>query len=312
MKGLSSTFTAVATLLALGCSGSQPRAQAAAEPVAEAPAAEVAEQQHETEDEGAKTADAPVEAESEEREVAAPEPEDVIATLADTCHSWCEGLGGRCSKAQVESCRLSFCAQYVPQEPACATVVRAAFDCAEAHRDVLLCSNVVSESCGRKFTAIDECVAAGGARAAEAEPGVEVPEGWAPFRASDPGFTALMPAGVEATTEEGVRRWVARAGAATYEIALQPAPPEKKLNQQAFLRMASRLLGPCAGRMKLFSLIERDTHTLMHFQSRCPDGSQERGALYVEGSQLYTIRARWTEGENVHADTFAYSFERER
>jgi hypothetical protein len=245
---------------------------------------------------------------------AASEPKEPAANtepLAQACKKMCDSLSSKCSKDQVKSCHLSYCAKYVTDQAVCDPAARAAFDCAQTQKDFLLCSNVVPESCAKKFMAVDKCSATGVAPEKEKE-GNEIPAGWARYDSRDARFTVIMPKGVETKTENGNKVWTATAGSTSYDISLQPAPNETKFDNKSFLRIATKLLGRCADKLKLNALVEKDTHTLIHFRTVCPDKTQQRGVMYVEGKEFFVARARWGEGPNPDTDTFAYSFERKK
>jgi hypothetical protein len=174
-----------------------------------------------------------------------------------------------------------------------------------------VCSNVISESCAKPFRAAEKCIATGVAPADLAPP-KEIPDGWARYESPDAGFSVALPPGVETKSEGGVKTWSAKDGAATYEITLGPPPPEKKFDQKAFVRIGTKLLGKCAPKMKLFAMVEKPESTLIHYRTVCPDKTQERGELFVQGNDYFVLRARWGEGANPNADAFAFTFVRKK
>src|SRR6185503_4954076 len=118
-----------------------------------------------------------------------------------------------------------------------------------------------------------------------------VPDGWVRYEANDAQFSVLMPKGVEAKTEGGVRSWTAKSGEVIYSITLQAPPAEKKFDQKAFLRIATKLLGRCGDKMKLFAIVEKDDRSMIQYKTVCADKTQERGMLYVQGQDYFVIRA---------------------
>jgi len=223
----------------------------------------------------------------------------------------CEAQAPKCSAEQVKGCRHNYCSRYAGAPDVCEPSARAALECAQNQPDFLLCSNVVPEGCAKKFRAIEKCISTGEPPPPEAE-GPKMPDGWARYEANDAAFSVLMPKGVEAKTEGGVRSWTAKSGEVTYSISLQAPPAEKKFDQKAFLRIAMKLLGRCQDKMKLFAIVEKEDRSMIQYKTVCPDKSQERGMLYVQGQDYFVIRARWNDAPNPDADTFAFSFVRKK
>jgi hypothetical protein len=236
---------------------------------------------------------------------AAPTPVGVL------CEKMCDAQAPKCSAEQVKGCRHNYCSRYAGAPDACEPSARAALECAQNQPDFLLCSNVVPESCAKKFFAIEKCLQTGVAPPPEAE-GPKIPDGWARYEAKDAAFSILMPKPVEAKTEGGVKSWTAKAGEATYSITLQAPPPEKKFDQKTFLRVALKLLGRCGDKMKLFAIVEKEDRSMIQYKTVCPDKTQERGMLYVQGQDYFIIRSRFGEAPNPDADTFAFSFVRNK
>jgi len=227
------------------------------------------------------------------------------------CEKMCDAQAPKCSAEQVKNCRHNYCSRYSGAPDVCEPSARAALECAQSQPDALLCSNVVPSICAKKFFAIEKCLSTGVAPPPDAE-GPKVPDGWSRYEANDAAFSVLMPKGVETKTETGVKSWTAKAGDATYSITLQPPPPEKKFDQKAFLRIATKLLGRCGDKMKLFAIVEKEDRSMIQYKTVCPDKSQERGMLYVQGQDYFIVRARWNDAPNPDADTFAYSFLRKK
>jgi hypothetical protein len=292
------TYRSLSSLLALvalvACGGQKPAETAPAPTGEPAPAPASSEPSPETTAAPASTAPA-----------AAPTPVGVL------CEKMCDAQAPKCSAEQVKSCRHNYCSRYSGAPDACEPSARAALECAQSQPDFLLCSNVVPESCAKKFFAIEKCLQTGVAPAPEAE-GPKVPDGWARYEAKDAAFSILMPKPVETKTEGGVKSWTAKAGEATYSVTLQAPPPEKKFDQKTFLRVALKMLGRCGDKMKLFAIVEKEDRSMIQYKTVCPDKTQERGMLYVQGQDYFIIRSRFGEAPNPDADTFAFSFVRNK
>jgi hypothetical protein len=230
--------------------------------------------------------------------------------LSSLCKSMCGAQSSKCKPDQVKECQRNYCDRYGKAAKVCEPSVRAALECAKAQPDFLLCAAVVPDSCAKKFKATEDCLATGVAPVA-AEDGTKLPAGWAKYEARDAHFTVAMPKGVAVTNEGDVRIWSSEGGGVKYEVRRGPRPEEKKFDQRAFLRIATKLLGKCAPRMKLYSLVEADDRTIIQFKTGCPDKTQHRGSFYVHGKDYFVIQATWSDAPNAEADTdtFTYSFE---
>lgn len=235
----------------------------------------------------------------------APKPVGVL------CETMCEAQAPKCTPEQVKGCRHNYCSRYAGAPEACEPAARAALECAQSQPDFLLCSNVVPESCAKRFRGIEQCLRTGVAPAPEAD-GPSIPSGWERFESNEAAFSVLMPKGVEAKRDGAARTWTAKSGEITYSVTLSAPPAEKKFDQKAFLRIATKMLGKCAPKMKLFAIVEKPDRTMIQYRTECPDKSQERGMLYVQGPDYFVIRARWNDAPNPDADTFAYSFVRKK
>lgn len=285
----------VASLVLVACGGQKPAETAPAPTSDEAPAPAASEPA--PDGSAAPTASA--------TPTAAPAPVGVL------CEKMCDAQAPKCSAEQVKGCRHNYCSRYAGAPDACEPSARAALECAQNQPDFLLCSNVVPESCAKKFFAIEKCLQTGVAPPPEQE-GPKTPDGWARFESSDAAFSVLMPKGVETKSEAGVKSWTAKSGEATYSITLQAPPPEKKFDQKTFLRVALKLLGRCGDKMKLFAIVEKEDRSMIQYKTVCPDKTQERGMLYVQGQDYFIIRSRFGEAPNPDADTFAFSFVRKK
>jgi hypothetical protein len=223
----------------------------------------------------------------------------------------CDAQRSKCSAEKVAACKQNYCSRYGGAPDVCEPAVRAALACTEHNPEFSVCSNVISEGCAKPFRAAEKCIATGVAPEAVAPP-KEIPDGWTRYEAPDAGFSVALPPGVEKRSEGGLRIWTAKSGDASYEITLGPPPPEKKFDQKAFVRIGTKLLGKCAPKMKLFALVEKPESTLIHFRTVCPDKTQERGEIFVQGNDYFVLTARWGSGPNPDADAFAFSFVRKK
>jgi hypothetical protein len=220
----------------------------------------------------------------------------------------CDAVAPKCTKDQLEGCRIT-CKNYQGQEPACDGVTRKALECARADRDFLFCTNVVPLNCAKEFKAVGICAATGA-------PPVEVskqtmPDGWARFEAKGAGFSAVMPKGATEKTEDGIKKWsVSAPSGATYELSVRPAPADKKIDNRYFLKRSREIFGRCADKMKLHSIIEKETHTSIQFKVVCPEKTQQLGTMHVIGSSLYMLHLTFPEGATVEVDPFVYSFQK--
>jgi hypothetical protein len=238
---------------------------------------------------------------------AAPPPAAAPPAISTLCEKMCDAQSAKCSPDKVKACKQNYCSRYGGAPEACEPVVRLALACTESNPEFSVCSNVISESCAKPFRGAEKCIATGVAPA-DLGPVKEMPDGWARFESAEAGFSVAMPPGVEAKTEGGLKIWTAKSGGATYEITLGPPPPEKKFDQKAWVRIATKLLDKCGPKMKLFALVEKPESTLIHFRTVCPDKTQQRGSLFVRGNDYFVLRSRWGEGPNPDADAFAFTF----
>ena len=241
-------------------------------------------------------------------EAPAPPAPPPISTL---CEKMCDAQRAKCSAEKVESCKQNYCSRYGGAPDACEPAVRAALACTQSNPEFSVCSNVISEGCAKPFRAAEKCIATGVAPTDLAPP-KEIPDGWTRYESAEGAFSVALPPHVETKSEAGLKIWSAKDGAASYEITLGPPPAEKKFDQKAFVRIATKLLGKCAPKMKLFALVEKPESTLIHFRTVCPDKTQERGELFVQGNDYFVLRATWGEGPNPNADAFAFTFVRKK
>jgi hypothetical protein len=242
-------------------------------------------------------------------EASAAPPAPPRESLLALCNKMCDAVAPKCTKTQLETCRVT-CKNYEEMQDACDPVARKAFECARADKDFLFCTNVVPINCAKEFKAVGVCSATGVAPLEESKQAM--PDGWARFEAKDAGFSAVMPKGVTASTEGDVKKWAVTASTgASYEVTLRPAPPDKKIDNRYFLKRSRELFGRCADKMKLHAIIEKEGHTSIQFKVVCPEKTQQLGTLHVVGgSKLYTLLLTFPEGAKVDVDPFMYSFEK--
>ena len=231
--------------------------------------------------------------------------------ISELCEKMCDAQRAKCSADKVDACKQNYCSRYGGAPEVCEPAVRAALGCTRSNPEFSVCSNVISEGCAKPFRAAEKCIATGVAPADLAPP-KEIPDGWTRYESAEGAFSVALPPNVETKSEGGVKVWSAKDGAASYEISLGPPPAEKKFDQKAFVRIATKLLGKCAPKMKLFALVEKPESTLIHYRTVCPDKTQERGELFVQGNDYFVLRARWGAGPNPNADAFAFTFVRKK
>jgi hypothetical protein len=222
----------------------------------------------------------------------------------------CDAQKAKCSAEKVEACKQNYCSRYGGAPDQCEPAVRAALACTQNNPEFSVCSNVISEGCAKPFRAAEKCIATG-VPPEELGPPKEMPDGWARYESKDARFSVALPPNVETRSEGGLKIWSAKAGNATYEITLGPPPPDvKKFDQKAFVRLGTKMLGKCAPKMKLFAMVEKPESTLIHYRTVCPDKSQLRGEIFVQGNDYFVLKASWGEGPNPDADAFAFTFVR--
>jgi len=239
---------------------------------------------------------------------AAPAPRPI----SEQCEKMCDAQSAKCTPEKVKGCKQNYCSRYGGAPEVCEPAVRAALACTEQNPEFSVCSNVISISCAKPFRAAEKCIATGVAPE-DLGPPKEMPDGWVRYESKEAGFSLAMPPNVETRTDGALKLWSAKSGNATYEVSLGPPPPEeKKFDQKAFVRIATKLLGKCGPKMKLFALVEKPESTLIHYRTVCPDKTQRRGEIYVEGKDFFVLTATWGEGPNTDADAFAFTFVRKK
>ncbi|HEX5100879.1 MAG TPA: hypothetical protein VFV94_15315 [Polyangiaceae bacterium] len=239
----------------------------------------------------------------------APPPPPPISEL---CEKMCDAQTAKCSPEKVKGCKQNYCSRYGGAPEVCEPAVRAALACTEQNPEFSVCSNVISISCAKPFRAAEKCIATGVAPE-DLGPPKEIPDGWTRYESKEEGFSVAMPPNVEMRSEGGLKIWSAKSGNATYEITLGPPPPEeKKFDQKAFVRIGTKMLGKCGPKMKLFAMVEKPESTLIHYRTVCPDKTQKRGEIFVQGKDYFVLTATWGEGPNPDAEAFAFTFVRKK
>jgi hypothetical protein len=230
-------------------------------------------------------------------------------SLLGLCNKMCDAVAPKCTKTQLETCRVT-CKNYEGMQEACDPVTRKALECARADKDFLFCTNVVPINCAKEFKAVGVCSATGVAPVEVSKQAM--PDGWARFEAKDAGFSVVMPKGVKESAEGDVKKWAVTAPTgATYEVTLRAAPPDKKIDNRYFLKRSRELFDRCADKMKLHAIIEKEGHTSIQFKVVCPEKTQLLGTMHVVGgTKLYTLKLTFPEGATVDVDPFVYSFEK--
>ena len=300
-------FTALCALAAAtaACGGQNQPASSSPTPAEGAPASAASGEPAPSESAAASPAPAPA-----ATATAAPAP--ALRPISDVCEKMCDAQSAKCSPEKVKGCKQNYCSRYGGAPDVCEPAVRAALACTEQNPEFSVCSNVISISCAKPFRAAEKCIATGVAPE-DLGPPKEMPDGWARYESKEAGFSVAMPPNVETRTEGAQKIWSAKSGNATYEVSLGPPPPEeKKFDQKAFVRIGTKLLGKCGPKMKLFALVEKPESTLIHYRTVCPDKTQRRGELYVEGKDYFVLTATWGEGPNPDADAFAFTFVRKK
>jgi hypothetical protein len=223
--------------------------------------------------------------------------------LLALCNKMCDAVAPKCTKQQLEGCRVT-CKNYEDSPPACDPAVRAALECARQDRDFLFCSNVVPEICGKKFKAVGVCMAHGEAPAEEVKQ--EIPNGWERFEAGS--FSVVVPKGAQSKSEGGATIWsVDGPNGARYAVKKQPAVLGAKLDNKYFLKLSRTLFGRCADKMKLHSIVEKPEETSIQLKVSCPEKTEQVGRMHVVGSDLYVLTLTYPTGQTPEIDAFVYS-----
>ena len=278
-------------LFALACSGQQAQPN---EPAGSPPAASAAPA-----DTAASAEPAPTASEAAAAPVASAPPPESLVSL---CNKMCDAVAPKCTKDQLEGCRVS-CKSFADAPDTCDPSIRTALDCARQDRDFLFCSNVVPITCAKQFKAVTSCIATGEAPVEQVKK--EIPDGWERFEAK--GFSLLMPKGVQAHPEGGVEKWSVEVNGARYEVKRQAATLDKKLDNKYFLKLSRTLFGRCADKMKLHSIVEKPEETSIQFKVTCPENTEQVGRMHVVGSDLYVLTLTFPSGTKPEIDPFVYN-----
>jgi hypothetical protein len=226
--------------------------------------------------------------------------------LASVCLGKCDKLAARCAKTAVENCRLS-CAKYEGWSGGCDQEVRAALACARDAADVS-CANVAPESCGPKFRDAHACTS-GSARATAEDKKDVLPAGWQELRDASVGFSVPMPSGAAPKTVDGHTQYAAKGADGTdYTLDVLP-PPSDKPSEKTLLRVLTKLLGRCSDKLKLDGFIEKPEYASIHFASRCADGTEWQGMLYINQKQMLMLNARAPAGKLGVTEPFFYQLQ---
>ena len=280
--------------LPLACAGQQqtPPSEPAPATTTAAPESESAP--------AAGTESAPAETSAPAGTATAAPPQESLLSL---CNKMCDAVAPKCTKTQLESCRVT-CKNYEDSPPACDPAVRAALECARQDRDFLFCSNVVPEICGKKFKAVGVCMALGEAPTEEVKK--EIPDGWERFEGK--GFSIVIPKGAQEKSANGALIWgVDGPNGAHYEVKKQPSVPAPKLDNKYFLKLSRTLFGRCADKMKLHSIVEKPDETSIQFKVTCPENTEQVGRMHIVGPDLYILDLTFPSGTKPEIDAFVYS-----
>lgn len=290
-------LVAVGTLLlTVSCGGQQ-----AVEPTIEAPAAPPPVEEPVSED-----AAEPVEPVAQP--AAKPTPEEAPAPkepLSSLCNKMCDAVAPKCTSLQVKGCR-STCDNYETYPAACDATARAALECASHDKDFLFCSNVVPDSCAKRFKALEKCKETG-----KPPPEVDVQgmrAGWERYPLTG-SASVVVPKGIKKTTANGKAKWSVKAEQALYEVEEHPAPAPGKALSKVYLKVARELFGSCSDKMKLHGLIEKSDRSSMQYNMTCPEDTERVGTLHIVGGKLYLMSVSYPKGTTVVLDDFIYSFE---
>jgi hypothetical protein len=238
-------------------------------------------------------------------EAGAAPPPPPQESLFELCNKMCDDVAPKCTPMQLKGCK-STCESYEAHPDACDGVVRTALECARADKDFLFCANVVPDSCAKEYKNIQVCADTGKPPADAVAKGP--PEGWERFKGG--GFSVVVPKGMKAKNEGGVKKWVVSQGDASYEVSVHEAPKDAKLTNRSFLKVMGELFPKCAPKMKLHALVEREQDTSIQYHGVCPDGKGRKGRLHVVGGEMYVLLVEFQSGNEPEVDAFVYSFEK--
>ena len=227
-------------------------------------------------------------------------------SLASVCLGKCDKLAARCAKTAIENCRLS-CAKYEGWAGGCDHEVRAALECARDAADVT-CANVAPESCGPKFRDAMACTS-GSAKASAEEKKDVIPAGWQEFRETSVGFIVPMPSGAAARSVDGHSGYAVKSSDGTeYSIDVL-APPAEKPSEKLLLRLLTKLLGRCSDKLKLDGFVEKPDYASIHYASRCADGTEWQGMVYLNKKSMLLLSAKGPAGKLGPTEPFFYHFQ---
>jgi len=182
-----------------------------------------------------------------------------------------------------------------------------ALECASKAED-LSCVVIAPKSCASEFRRVVACSTGKEAPGTEAVAEARLPDGWERFESKGQGFAGMMPRGVTEKRDAKEPTYATTQGGAEYAVRILP-PPKEKPTQKNLVPLASKLLGNCARKLKLFGLIERPDRVSIRYASSCADGAEWRGSFVITGSKMYVLQITAPAGVKVEADAFVYGFE---
>jgi len=220
----------------------------------------------------------------------------------------CDKLKPKCADNALQNCRVN-CTKYDPPPSGCDDVVRLALTCARDAAD-LVCANVAPESCAKKFREISACAAGQKPGTADTDSmATKLPAGFTFFESTQEGVRAPMPEPVESKTNDGALIASAKhPDGAVYSLRKLPRPAGK-LNEKIFLKVAMNLLGRCSDKMKMQGMVDKPGRTSIHYNSKCPDGSEEQGLFWATEKALFLASVRGAPGKLGPTEAFLYGFE---
>jgi hypothetical protein len=217
----------------------------------------------------------------------------------------CDAVAPKCTPLQVKGCK-STCDNYESYPAACDGAARAALECASHDKDLLFCSNVVPDSCAKRFKALEKCKETGKAPAVASSQGMLA--GWERYSLTG-SVSVVVPKGMKKAAVAGVPKWSVKAGGALYEVEEHPAPALGGALNKVYLKAARELFGSCSDKMKLHALIEKSDRSSMQFKMVCPPETERVGTLHIVRGKLYLLSVSFPTGTTAELDEFVYSFE---
>ncbi len=229
-------------------------------------------------------------------------------SLGDTCLAMCARLKEKCPDNAFQTCRVN-CTKYDPPPSGCDAVVLSALSCARDATDVV-CANLAPESCQAKFREISACASGKAPTAATPDTSSSaLPVGFVLFELEQERIKAPMPEHLDSTGRDPTVLTSAKhPDGAVYTVRKLPRPPGK-LNEKVFLKVALNLLGRCSDKMKLQGMVDKPGRTSIHYNTKCPDGSEEQGVFWATDNALFVANVKGLPGKLGPSDAFLYGFE---